>query len=108
MSTPAPATERPDARRRQLVTALVVAVVLLLVSVVAAIAWAPRGPAALPGGWSGWMAPDERGFGPGERGLPDDDTWGRMERMHDWMHGDEGVAPPWWDEEPTPTPSPTD
>ncbi len=110
MSTqPSPAgAPRTDQRRGLLVAGLVVAVVLLVGSVLATVAWAPRT-------FAGPGVPDERTWelGPG--------WYGGMGRMHDWMHdrmfdrwdgrqGSDNDLPPWWFDEresPAPTPSPT-
>lgn len=87
-----PAGSRPGPSRGLLVAGLVVAVALLVGSVAATLAWAPRASAGtVLDRWDG----QERVLGPG---------WAdRMERMHDRMHDDD--TPRWWPDEPTPTPS---
>ena len=97
----APAWTRPGPGRGLLVGALVVAVVLLVGSVAATFAWAPRSWAGtVPDGTYG----QERVLGPG--------WYDRMERMHDRMHGygygwgyGDGDWPGWWSDEPTPEPT---
>ncbi len=97
----APAWNRPGPSRGLLVGALVVAVLLLVGSVAATLAWAPRtGPGTVLDRGFG----QERVYGPG---------WSdRMERMHDRMFGygygygdGDGYGPRWWSDEPTPAPT---
>lgn len=90
-------TGRSGPRRGQLVAALAVAVVLLVTSVLATVAWAQAGSEASDPAVIGEPGRREA------RGWPDrsDAMYERMDEMHDWMHGSgrgEGRMPFWFDE----------
>lgn len=97
---PPPGAQGP--RRGGLIAALVVAVVLLIGSVAATIAWADG-----PDRFGGPVVPDRWDSRWDQPGGPADREWfDRMGDMHEWMHGDDDRLPPWLEEEsPTPTPS---